>query len=173
MSVPILGNRSLRLSHLQATVASSPTFQKLVGANSQSAAAASVYVDLALDDGSMALPRAIIRHQGPQKIEREGLESFTAQGQVAVFVQYQQFTDSQLAGFYPGNGTTFTAADRRQHMNNLFGQMSADFMSVAAAAGYLEWFVLEEFSCGEEDPIMENGIQLVELIWVLQNGGLP
>ncbi|HEY0982676.1 hypothetical protein [Schlesneria sp.] len=170
--IPAIGDRSLRLQHLVKTVATSVTFQRLVGAESADEATGHIYEDLALDDDSEPLPRAIVRHQGPQTADRTGTTSFLGRGEMTVFIQYDDFTDEQLNGWYGLSGER-TDRDRRRHMNNLYGQISAELRDVATTAGCLEFQRLEEFSCGEVDPVTENGRKLIELTWVIHREGLP
>ena len=175
--VPAVGSRSMRLANLVNTVTGSSTFQKLVGASSSSVAAASVYIDLALDDGSAPFPRAVIRHSGPQSATREGTDTYLGEGQLAVFVQYvRPAPAAELAWFqnwYTGISGPFAEADYRQHMNNLMGQMSDDWSQLATTAGCLEFQKLEEYSCGEVDEKTENGLMITELTWVIYREGLP
>lgn len=172
MSVQPAGSRSLRFQSLIGTVTNSATFRRLVGADDPADAAAFVHIDLALDDGSAPFPRAIIRNQGPQVAIREGTDTYLGMGEIAVFVQYLQFSDAQLESWY-SLSAPFNEDDRRMHMNNLFGQISDEMSALATTPGCLEFQKLEEFSCGEVDFTTENAQQLVELTWVIHREGLP
>ena len=172
MSLPSVGSRSLRLSHLVNSISSSVTFQRLCGVNSAGLAAGNCYEDLSLDDGTEPFPRAVVRHQGVFVANRSGTDSFLAVGQMCCFIQYLQFTDDQLASWYSLAGP-FTVHDRRRHMNNLFGQIADELRPLSVTAGCLEFQRLEEFSCGELDPVQENGANLVELTFVFHLEGSP
>lgn len=168
----------MRLANLANSFANSATFRKLVAAGSPTDALASIIVDLVGDfdldaeDENTPFPRCVVRHIGPQVSKREGTTTYLAVGQMAVYVQYLQFTDAQLATWYSLSGP-FTDVDRRQHMNNLFGQICDDVRALATTAGCLEFQTIEEFSCGYADPIEENGLRLVELTYVVHREGSP
>jgi hypothetical protein len=172
MIVPVVGERSLRLQHLTNTLTSCATFRRLVGAADAAEAATRVYEDLALDDDTEPLPRAVIRHQGSQNANRTGTTTFIGTGELSIFIQYEKLSDEDLLDWYDLIGTV-TTRDHRRHMNNLYGQISAELQAVATTAGCLEYQRLEEFSCGELDPVTENGLKLVEMVWIVHREGLP
>lgn len=147
------------------TLTSSATFQRLVGENTQAAAKAHCYFDLALDDGTAPSPRAVIRHHGSPNADREGTDSFLGNGEIAIFVQYMQLTDAELKAWYSITDAV-SDDDRRRHMNNLFGTIGDEMLLVATDPGCLELRRLEEHSCGYADPKRENGIFLIEMTWI-------
>jgi len=172
MIVPVVGERSLRLQHLTNTVTSSATFRRLVGAADAAAAAVFVHEDLALDNDTEPFPRAVIRHQSSQSANRTGTTTFIGTGELSIFIQYLKLSDSALRTWYDVTGTV-TDRDHRRHMNNLYGQISEELRGLATTAGCLEFQRLEEFSCGELDPVTENGVNLVEMTWIVHREGLP
>ncbi len=171
--IPASGTRSLRLESLVNTVSLSATFQRLVGAGNPTAALPSIHRGLALDDGSMPFPRAIVRSHGTQTNDRYGPDNWIGKGEMTVFVQYLYLTDAQLLAWYSHGSGTPTAEDHRQHMENLFGSIGDEMRAQAVTAGCLEFTRLEEYSCGFIDPVTENGEQLVELVFQLHRDGLP
>jgi hypothetical protein len=185
--IPFVGSRSLRLQHLCNTIAASPTFQRLVGANFAEQAKNSVYPVIALDaadvaednpsdpatpESVMPIPRAIVRHLGTQAAELMGMETFNGSGQATIYLQIYVPTDDQLLAFYNMTGSV-GEDDRRIHIENLFGSISDELRSVARMAGGLMIKRLEEYSCGPIDPVTENGLELIEFVWVIHWGGLP
>jgi len=162
----------MRLVNLANTVSGSATFRKLVGATTEQQALQSIYIDLALDDSTQPFPRAIVRHHSGAVAVRSGMETFLAHGDMLIFVQLHEFTDDDLAAWYDISGP-FTAADHRQHLNNLFGSMTDEFSALAASPGYIEFQRIEEHSCGAVDPVTENGVNLLEMTWCLGREGMP
>lgn len=173
MIVPTVGSRSLRLDHLANSVANCATFRQLVGAADIPTALNSIYKRLALDDGSMPFPRCIVRPYGPQA--NKGTFSWIGSGEMSVFIQYEMLTDAELLAWYELTGGVPTLLDHQQHAENLFGQISDELQTLASsqAAGCLEFHRLEEFSCGTVDPVTENGVRLVEMVYQVHRDGLP
>lgn len=174
--VPIVGTRSMRLSNLANTVAASATFRQLMGAADEAAALSFIHFNIALDDGSAAYPRCIIRAHGAQTAERRGF-SWTGSGQMLVFVQYalakiKADRDAALEAWYSISGP-FSEEDYRRHMDNLFGAIGDEMSAVSNQYPYMEFRRIEEYSCGFLDTVTENGQQLVELCWMLHREGLP
>ena len=171
MIVPAVGSISEPLMYLVNTLAGSATLRRLFGAADATAAKARIFESLALDDGTQPLPRAIVRPLNAQISNLMGY-AWTVNGQMLAYVQYEAPSDEDILAWYSITGD-LTAQDRRRHMNNLFGQIAEEMRALAREAGCLEFSRLEEFDAGEIDPVTENGVPLMELIYVFHREGLP
>ena len=171
MIVPAVGSISEPLKYLANTLAGSATLRRLFGAATEDSAKDRIYESLALDDGTQPFPRAIVRPLNAEISNLMGY-SWTVNGQMLAYIQYEKPSDDDIRAWYSITGE-LTAQDRRRHMNNIFGQIATEMRALSREADCLEFSRLEEFDAGEVDPVTENGLELLELIYVFHREGLP